>query len=61
MTLDYKLTIRTESPRLGRGGALLEEVPEFVRVLEVAGVDSFHVAIGQSLQYPGHHPRLQSS
>lgn len=45
MTLDYKLTIRTESPRLGRGGALLEEVPEFVRVLEVAGVDSFHVAI----------------
>ncbi len=45
LAVDYKLTVRTEDPALGRGGALIGEVPEFVRALEEAGADSFHVAV----------------
>lgn len=64
MPLDYKLTIRTEDPFLGRGGVLLEEVPEFVRVLEDAGVDSFHVAIANHSNIrdtipAANHPQLK--
>ncbi len=44
LAVDYKLTVRTEEPRLGRGGVAIGEVPEFVRALEEAGADSFHVA-----------------
>lgn len=64
MPLDYKLTIRTEEPKLGRGGALISEVPEFVEVLEAAGVDAFHVAIANHSNIrdtipAANHPLLQ--
>ena len=64
MPLDYKLTIRTEEPRLGRGGVLISEVPEFVRVLEAAGIDSYHVAIANHSNIrdtipAANHPQLQ--
>lgn len=45
LAIDYKLTVRTEEPALGRGGVLISEVPCFVKALEEAGADSFHVAI----------------
>lgn len=45
MPIDYKLTIRLDEPRLGRGGILESEVSEFTTLLEQDGVDSFHVAI----------------
>ena len=64
VTIDYKLTIRTEQPKLGCGGALYEEVPEFVSVLEAAGVDSFHIAIANHSNIrdtipAANHPDLQ--
>lgn len=45
LAVDYKLTVRTEEPALGRGGVLIRQVPRFVRALEEAGADGFHVAI----------------
>lgn len=45
MIIDYKAAIRTENPPLGKGGILIDEVPEFIPQLEAAGADMFHVAL----------------
>lgn len=45
LPLDYKLTIRTENPDYGRGGIAADQISEFVRLLENAGIDSFHVSL----------------
>ena len=45
MALDYKLTIRMEEQKLGRGGIAESEVERLVPLLEEAGVDSFHVSL----------------
>lgn len=45
IVIDYKAVIRTEHPNLGKGGTLLEDVPEFIPKLEKSGVDMFHVAL----------------
>lgn len=45
MPLDYKLTVRTETPALGRGGVLFGELPEFISLLDELGIDSYHVSI----------------
>lgn len=45
MTVDYKLTVRMENKKLGRGGISEAEVPEFVRMLDGCGVDSYHVSL----------------
>lgn len=41
--IDYKLAVRR--PPYGRAGALEEELPIFVPMLEAAGVTSFHVTL----------------
>lgn len=45
MPIDYKLGIRKENPNIGKGGPSANEVEEFVKILDKAGVDSFHVSI----------------
>lgn len=45
MPIDYKIGIRKENPDIGKGGPLLREVKTFVKLLDNADVDSFHVAI----------------
>lgn len=45
MPIEYKIGIRKENPDIGKGGPLVSEVKTFVRLLDEAGVDSFHVAI----------------
>lgn len=64
LAIDFKLTVRTETPQLGRGGVLLEEVGNFVPALEKAGVDSFHVALANHSNIrdtipAANHPDLQ--
>ncbi|MEG1547463.1 MAG: NADH:flavin oxidoreductase [Clostridia bacterium] len=44
--IDYKLAVRQENPHYGNAGVLLEELPEFIPLLEKAGVTSFHVTLG---------------
>lgn len=43
--VDYKLTVRTRQPAYGRGGIALEQIPEFVHILEESGIDCFHVTL----------------
>lgn len=43
--VDYKLGIRKENPNIGKGGPTIDEVETFVKLLDEAGVDSFHVSI----------------
>jgi len=45
LIIDYKLTIRKENPNFGKGGPSESEIEFFVKELEKAGVDSFHVAL----------------
>lgn len=64
MPLDYKITVRTSDPALGRGGVLLGEVCGFVPALQKAGVDSFHVALANHSNIRDtiparNHPHLQ--
>ncbi|WP_125152025.1 bilirubin reductase [Clostridium rectalis] len=54
MPIDYKLPIRKENPCIGKGGPSLKEVNTFVKVLDKAGVDSFHVTIAN-------HSRIQDT
>ncbi len=42
--IDYKLPIITENPQLGRGGLFIDEAVRLAKLLEEAGVDTFHVA-----------------
>ena len=62
--VDYKLTIRMEEKNLGRGGISQSEIPKFVRMLDVAGVDAYHVTLANhtdvSNTIPGrNHPQLK--
>ena len=41
--IDYKLSIITENPQLGRGGLFIDEAVELAKLLEADGVDTFHV------------------
>lgn len=50
--IDYKLAVRQENPHYGNAGVLLEEVKDFVPLLEKAGVTSFHVTLAN-------HSRLE--
>lgn len=64
MPVDYKLTVRMEEGKLGRGGISETEVPEFVRVLDDAGVDSYHVSLANHTDVantipPANHPLLR--
>lgn len=64
MPIDYKIGIRKENPDIGKGGPTIDEVETFVKLLDKAGVDSFHVAIANhSLikdTIPGNnHPHLK--
>ncbi len=45
MIIDYKAAVRTENPPLGKGGILIDELPQFIPQLEAAGADLFHVAL----------------
>lgn len=45
LPIDYKLTVRQENPHYGNAGVLLDEIPDFVPILERAGVTSFHVTL----------------
>ena len=45
MPIEYKIGIRKENPDIGKGGPLVSEVKTFVKLLDEADVDSFHVAI----------------
>lgn len=64
LPLDYKLTIRTEEPAYGRGGISMAQVPEFVRSLEEASIDCFHVSLAnhtvtEDTIPPASHPYFQ--
>lgn len=41
--IDYKLPIITENPQIGRGGLFIDEAVRLAKLLEEAGVDTFHV------------------
>ncbi len=41
--IDYKLPIITENPQIGRGGLFINEAVQLAKLLEEAGVDTFHV------------------
>lgn len=41
--IDYKLPIITENPQIGRGGLFIDEAMRLAKLLEEAGVDTFHV------------------
>ena len=43
--IDYKLVIRMEEPHYGTAGILMEEIPEFISVIEREGITSYHVAL----------------
>lgn len=45
MPIDYKLVVRQENPHYGNAGILESELPIFVKLLEEAGVTSFHVTL----------------
>ena len=64
LPLDYKLTVRTEDPAYGRGGISMAQVPEFVRSLEEASIDCFHVSLAnhtvtEDTIPPAKHPYFQ--
>lgn len=63
LPLDYKLTIRLEEENLGRGGITLSEVPDFIKMLDGMGADSYHVALANHTNTEDtipvkNHPRL---
>lgn len=41
--IDYKLPVVTENPLRGKGGLMINEAVEFVKILERSGVDMIHV------------------
>lgn len=45
MPVEYKLSVRQENPDYGKAGITVDEISEFVPMLEDAGIDSFHVAL----------------
>lgn len=45
MPVDYKLTVRMDQEKLGRGGISQKEIPEAVFKLDACGVDSYHVTL----------------
>lgn len=57
LPVDYKLTIRMEKEKLGRGGISETEVPEFVRELDRCGVDSYHVTLANHTDVENTIPR----
>lgn len=61
--VDYKLTIRLDQEKLGRGGISMEEVPEAVARLNACGVDSYHVTLANHTDIEDtipvrNHPKL---
>lgn len=63
MALDYKLTIRMEDGKLGKGGIAEQEAEYLVPLLEESGVDSFHVSLANHTAVsdtipPAGHPGL---
>lgn len=57
LPVDYKLTIRMEKEKLGRGGISEAEVPEFVREMDRCGVDSYHVTLANHTDVENTIPR----
>lgn len=63
MPLDYKLTVRMDEEKLGRGGITEAEVAEFVKKLDDSGADSYHVSLANHTDVADtiplkHHPLL---
>lgn len=63
MPIDFKLVIRQENPHYGNAGLLPQEVGPAVRLLERAGVTSFHVTLANHASLtdpipPASHPHF---
>ena len=43
--IDYKLCVRMDNPHYGNAGILVDEMKEFIPLLEQSGVNSFHVTL----------------
>lgn len=61
LPIDFKLVVRQEEPHYGNAGVLESELPEFVPLLEQAGVTSFHVTLANHGELtdtipPANHP-----
>ncbi len=56
--IDFKFVIRLENPHYGNAGVTIEEAKPFVKELEEAGVNSFHVTLADHSNLEDSIPRV---